>query len=139
MAKILNYTARIKPAGSRLLVVFGCAGERDRSKRPEMGRIAAGVADLVFITSEDPRRENPEEIIDEVAQGCFAQGAVEGENFVRIPDRREAIRSALKWAKEGDYLLILGKGHERTMAIGEVEYPWSDQEMVRQELFRLNR
>lgn len=133
LAKVLNYAARVKPAGSRLLVVFGCAGERDRSKRSEMGRIAVRTADLAVITSEDPRGEDPRKIIDEIAAGCFAEGAVEGRNFVRIPDRRKAIRFALEQARRGDYLLILGKGHELTMAIGEVEYPWSDHQVVREE------
>jgi len=139
LAKVLNYAARIKPTGVQLLVVFGCAGERDRRKRAEMGRIAVRAADLVIITSEDPRSEDPQAIIDEIVSGCFAEGAVEGRNFVRIPDRREAIRFALGQVREGDYLLILGKGHETTMAIGEVEYPWSDHQVVREEFTRIVR
>lgn len=133
LARVLNHAARVKPTGSRLLVVFGCAGERDRSKRPEMGRIAVRTVDLAVITSEDPRGEDPKKIIDEIASGCFTEGAVEGRNFVRIPDRREAIRFALEQARKGDYLLILGKGHEPTMAIGEVEYPWRDHQVVKEE------
>ena len=139
LAKVLNHAARVKPAGSQLLVVFGCAGERDRSKRPEMGRIAVRTADLAVITSEDPRSEDPKKIIDEIASGCFAEGAVEGRNFVRIPDRRKAICFALEQARRGDYLLILGKGHEPTMAIGEVEHPWSDHRVVKEEFARIVR
>jgi len=122
-----------------LLVVFGCAGERDRRKRAEMGRIAVRAADLVIITSEDPRSEDPRKIIDGIASGCFAEGAVEGRNFVRIPDRRKAIRFALEQAKRSDYLLILGKGHEPTMAIGEIEHPWSDHQVVREEFAKTIR
>ncbi len=133
LGKVLNYAARIKPADSHLLVVFGCAGERDSSKRPEMGRIAARTADFVVLTSEDPRGENPVRIIDEIARGCFAEGAVEGKDFIRVSDRREAIRAALMEARPRDYLLVLGKGHEPTMSIKGIEYPWNDRKVVEEE------
>lgn len=139
LAAVLNHAARVKPAGAKLIVVFGAAGERDRLKRSEMGRVAAKMADLIVLTSEDPRSEKPEEIIDEIAQGCFAEGAVEGKNFIRIPDRRLAIRAVLEKARRGDYVLILGKGHEETMAIGGKEYPWSDQVVVKEEFAQIFR
>ena len=133
LGKVLNHAARFKSAGGRLVVVFGAAGERDREKRPKMGEVAARTADLAVLTSEDPRGEDPREIIDEIARGCFSEGAVEGKNFVRIPDRRRAIRFALKKARKNDLVLVLGKGHETTMAIGEREHPWSDREVVLEE------
>ena len=133
LAKVLNHLALTKPAGSRLLVVFGAAGDRDRVKRPAMGAVATRTADLAVLTSEDPRSEDPGKIIDEIAAGCFSAGAVEGKNFVRIPDRRQAIRFALKESRPGDTVVILGKGHETTMAIKGVEHPWSDQQAVREE------
>ncbi len=135
--KVLNYAARVKPVGSKLIVVFGAAGERDSLKRPQMGEVAAKTADFVILTAEDPRSESPEKIIDDIAKGCFAQGAVEGKNFARVPDRRRAIRLALKKAKKGDVVLVLGKGHERTMAVAGVEHPWNDHQAVKEEFARL--
>ena len=139
LAKVLNHAALTKKAGSRLLVVFGTAGERDRVKRPAMGAIAARTADLAILTSEDPRSEDPGKIIDEIAAGCFAEGAVEGKNFVRVPDRRQAILFALKSARPGDSILILGKGHETTMAIKGIEHPWSDRKVAKEEFSRVKR
>jgi UDP-N-acetylmuramyl tripeptide synthase len=104
-----------------------------------MGAIAARTADLAILTSEDPRREDPGAIIDEIAAGCFAEGAVEGKNFVRVPDRRRAILFALKSARSGDSILILGKGHETTMAIKGIEHPWSDREVAKEEFSRMKR
>jgi UDP-N-acetylmuramoyl-L-alanyl-D-glutamate--2,6-diaminopimelate ligase len=135
--KVLNYAARVKPVGSKLIVVFGAAGERDSLKRPQMGEVAAKTADFVVLTAEDPRSESPEKIIDDIAKGCFAQGAVEGKNFARVPDRRRAIRLALQKAKKGDVVLVLGKGHERTMAVAGVEHPWNDHQAVKEEFARL--
>ena len=139
LAKVLNHAALTKKAGSRLLVVFGTAGERDRVKRPAMGAIAARTADLAILTSEDPRSEDPGKIIDEIATGCFAEGAVEGKNFVRVPDRRQAIGFALKSARPGDSILILGKGHETSMAIKGIEHPWSDRKVAKEEFSRMKR
>ena len=137
LAKVLNHAALTKPAASRLLVVFGAAGERDRVKRPEMGAIAARTADLAVLTSEDPRSEDPGTIIDEIASGCFSEGAVEGRNFVRVPDRRQAIHFALKSARPGDTILLLGKGHETTMAIKGTEHPWSDRKVAAEEFAKI--
>lgn len=139
LLEVLNYVARFKPTGSKLIVVFGAAGERDRIKRPKMGEVAAKTADFVVLTAEDPRSENPEKIIDEIAQGCFAQGAIEGKNFVRVPDRRKAISTGLKKAGKDDIVLVLGKGHERTMAISGVEHPWSDHQVVKEEFAKISR
>jgi len=136
--KVLNYAARFKPPGSKIIVVFGAAGERDRSKRPQMGAVAAKTADFVILTTEDPRTENPEKIIDEIAKGCFSQGAVEGKNFVRVPDRRKAIRFALQKASEGDMVLLLGKGHERTVSVDGVEHPWSDSRVAVEEFGKIS-
>lgn len=137
LRQVLNHAARVKPGGARLLAVFGAAGERDRQKRSQMGKIAARTADLAILTTEDPRSEDPHSIIDEIARGCFSEGAVEGKNFVRIADRREAIRFALGQARKNDLLLVLGKGHESTMAIKGVEHPWSDRQVIKEEFARI--
>lgn len=134
---------------SKLIVVFGCAGLRDRVKRSMMGEIAARLGDLVVLTAEDPRTEDVNEIIGQIAKGCLRNGAIEKESrclndlnhlnketyFFRIPDRRKAIRFAIqKLAKKGDIVVICGKGHERSMCFGTTEYPWSDHQEARQAL-----
>jgi UDP-N-acetylmuramoyl-L-alanyl-D-glutamate--2,6-diaminopimelate ligase len=129
-------TAR-KLAPGRLLVVFGCAGLRDRAKRPLMGELAGRYADSTIITAEDPRTEDLQAIMDQIAAGCAKSGAVEGLDYWLIPDRAEAITFALNSARRGDTVLVAGKGHERSMCFGETEVPWSDQETVREALRRL--
>jgi len=114
----------------RLWVVFGCAGLRDRAKRPTMGRIAAEIADGVVLTAEDPRTESVDAIIEEIARGAEQAGCQEDVGYWRIPDRAEAIAFALQRAAEGDTVVITGKGHEPTMCYGTVEYPWSDHAAV---------
>ena len=105
---------RARTAG-HVIVVFGAAGERDRAKRPEMGRIAAMHADVSVLTDEDPRLEDRDAIIDEIASGARRAGAVEGAGFFRVPDRREAIRFAVDRAGPGDVVVLAGKGHETTI------------------------
>ena len=105
----------------RLIAVFGCPGKRDKSKRPLMGQAAIKYADRVIVTADDPRNEDLGEI--------FKQINVDAE---RIDDRREAIKSALKEAKAGDIVLLAGKGHEKSLAVGDKEIPWSDQETAKE-------
>ncbi len=141
---------RIDPERSRtgqnakLIVVFGCAGERDREKRSMMGEIAGKLAELTILTAEDPRLENVNDIIDQIANGCKKAGASEGQrakgkgqsysreerNFIRVPDRKEAIEFAISNAKSGDLILITGKGHEKSMCFGMTEYPWNDKQVA---------
>ena len=107
------------------LAVFGCGGDRDRGKRPLMGKIAAENASVVILTSDNPRREDPGAIIKEIAQGIPA-----GTRVFREPDRRAAIGLALELASPGDTVLIAGKGHEAYQLIGEEKIPFSDMEEV---------
>ncbi len=123
--------------GGRVIVVFGCAGLRDRAKRPWMGEIAGRLADGVVITAEDPRTESLETIMEQIAEGCRTAGRQEGEGYWKIGDRGEAIAAALGMAQPGDVVIVTGKGHERSMCFGEIEYPWSDQDAVREALARL--
>jgi len=120
--KVLETLRHLKPADSRLFLVFGCGGNRDRSKRPEMGHIAAEAADVVILTSDNPRDEDPEMILDDIARG------ITGEHCMRISDRAEAIAQAVAMLREGDVLLVAGKGHERYQEIAGKKYPFSDQE-----------
>ena len=114
----------------KLISVFGCAGERDKQKRFKMGKVSADLADFSVLTAEDPRSENIFAILSEMAKGAKAAGGVEGKNFVRIPERGEAIAYAISVAKKGDIVGFFGKGHEESMAYKGFEYPWSDKEMI---------
>lgn len=140
-------------ADNRVIVVFGCAGLRDRLKRPMMGEIAAELADHSVLTAEDPRTEDVRNIIDQIAQGCLKNGAKEGKKsdtrliekikkekrasyFWRVPDRQEAINFAIrKLASDGDVVMLLGKGHEQSMCWGKTEYPWDEKQAARKALY----
>ena len=121
----------------KLMVVFGSAGERDVQKRPVMGRIAAQMADFFVITDEDPREEEREKILDEIAQGAEAAGKCRGRDFLCIADRTEAIARAFAQAKAGDTILLAGKGHEQSIIIGREKFPWDDRRVAREQLKRL--
>ena len=118
--------------GGRLCVVFGCAGERDTARRGGMGRAAGELADYVVLTNEDPRREDPDAIIDEIAAALRSSGREEERDFVRVPDRREALRHAFGWAKVGDTVLLAGKGTEQSIVIGTEHYPWDEARVARE-------
>jgi len=118
----------------RLIAVFGCAGLRDRQKRPLMGGIGARLADVAIFTAEDPRTENIQVILRQMKEGVIDTDFAK---IVSIPDRRDAIHFALQQARPGDVVGIFGKGHEKSMCYGTVEQPWSDQEVVKEELKRL--
>jgi UDP-N-acetylmuramoyl-L-alanyl-D-glutamate--2,6-diaminopimelate ligase len=127
-----NVLSTLRPVcKGKLRLVFGAGGDRDRSKRPRMARIAERLADFVYVTSDNPRTENAMEIIDEIAAGF------EEANSVRIaiePDRKKAIELALKSAGKNDIVLIAGKGHETYQIIGEQRFQFSDKETVLQYL-----
>ena len=121
----------------RLIVVFGSAGERDRVKRPEMGKVAAHLADFAVITDEDPREEDAMTILREIAAGAEAAGAREGERFIRVVDRRKGIQVALEMARAGDVVLLAGKGHEQSIFVGKEKLPWDDPTVARETLATL--
>ena len=118
----------------KLMVVFGSAGERDVQKRPLMGRIAAQMADFFVITDEDPREEDRERILREIAVGAEAIGKRQGHDFLCIADRGEAIRTAFTYAQKGDTVLLAGKGHEQSIIIGREKLPWDDRQVAREQL-----
>ncbi len=115
----------------RLIAIFGSAGLRDVAKRYLMGKIGAQLADVVILTAEDPRTESLEAILEEMARGAREGGGVEGQSFWRVSDRQQAILKGVMMAQPGDTVAVFGKGHERSMCFGEVEYPWSDREALR--------
>lgn len=110
----------------RLLCLFGCGGDRDRSKRPIMGELAAELADFVVLTSDNPRTEDPETILDEISRG-FPRGFTA---WVRQPDRRRAIRDLLAMGRAGDVLLLAGKGHETYQEVGEQRIHLDEREEI---------
>ena len=115
----------------RLIAVFGSAGERDRAKRPMMGRIAATHVDFFVLTDEDPRGEDRETILAEIAAGAAAAGARQGTHFLCCPDRRAAIRLAFERAEAGDTVLLAGKGHEQSIIVNGRSQPWDDRAVAR--------
>jgi len=124
--------ATMRPLTSgRLIVVFGAGGDRDRGKRPEMARAAAQGADLVVITSDNPRTEDAESIIDDIVPG------MNGSSFERLTDRREAIGYALTQARSEDLVLLAGKGHERYQVIGTERQPFDERLIVEEYLGRI--
>ncbi|WP_131780966.1 UDP-N-acetylmuramoyl-L-alanyl-D-glutamate--2,6-diaminopimelate ligase [Legionella gresilensis] len=126
LENVLKTLAHVKEG--RLIVVFGCGGDRDKSKRPIMGAIAARYADIAIITSDNPRTEDPEQIITEIKQGITANDAA----IHQVTDRKSAIGKAISLAGPKDIILIAGKGHEDYQQIGHIKYPFSDQLIVKQ-------
>jgi UDP-N-acetylmuramoyl-L-alanyl-D-glutamate--2,6-diaminopimelate ligase len=124
--KVLKSAREI--TSGRVILVFGCGGDRDRSKRPVMGEVAARRSDYAIVTSDNPRSEEPLAIIHEVEEGLKRAG---GSYTVKV-DRREAIRAALHTATVGDTVVIAGKGHETYQTIGTTSYPFDDRVVTRE-------
>ena len=129
LARALDTVRR--QARGKVIVVFGCGGERDRGKRPMMGAIAGERSDHVIITNDNPRHEDPMAIIDEIHDGVG-----EGVPIEVIPDRPEAIRRAISQAGENDLVLVAGKGHETVQVVGEQRIPHDDRTLAREALAR---
>ncbi len=123
MEKVLKV---LKPLSKRLIVVFGAGGNRDRGKRPFMGKVADRFADIIVLTSDNPRFEDPEDIIQDILLGINRE-----ENVYSITDREEAIKFALSLAEKGDVIAILGKGHETYQEIGGIKRHFDDAEVVK--------
>ncbi len=122
----------------RIITVFGCGGDRDRGKRPKMGAAAVQYSDVVILTSDNPRTEDPLAILQEVEVGVVE--AMKGRSHVqyqKVPDRREAIAAAIREARAGDMVLIAGKGHEDYQIIGTTKVHFDDREVAREEIERL--
>jgi UDP-N-acetylmuramoyl-L-alanyl-D-glutamate--2,6-diaminopimelate ligase len=122
------------PAPPAVIVVFGCGGERDRGKRPVMGAVASRLADVVVLTSDNPRSEDPEGIVEEIRAGMDGPA-----KLVVEPNRRTAIAGALRAARPGDVVVVAGKGHETTQEFADVTLRFDDREVVRAELAWIER
>jgi UDP-N-acetylmuramoyl-L-alanyl-D-glutamate--2,6-diaminopimelate ligase len=140
--KNLLETARPLASG-RIITVFGCGGDRDRTKRPLMGAVAARLSDVVVVTSDNPRSEHPADILEQIKRGIVppddrgrARGGQRDVRCLTIVDRKEAIERAVKEANPGDLILIAGKGHEKYQVIGERVLPFDDVDVARTALER---
>jgi UDP-N-acetylmuramoyl-L-alanyl-D-glutamate--2,6-diaminopimelate ligase len=127
LENVLRTVRDMMPDGAALACVVGCGGDRDRAKRPVMGRIAEERADRVVLTNDNPRTEDPDAILAEIRAGMTAPEAA-----VVIPDRAEAIRRAVADAAPGDVIVIAGKGHETYQIVGTEKRDFDDREHVRQ-------
>jgi UDP-N-acetylmuramoyl-L-alanyl-D-glutamate--2,6-diaminopimelate ligase len=136
LEQVLVAARDLRPGGE-VTVVFGCGGDRDASKRPAMGEVAAGHADRVILTADNSRGEDTGAIIEAVQQGYLRAPARPGHDLAIEPDRRSAIARALRAARPGDVVVVAGKGHEGTQTIGDVTVPFDDRVVVREELARL--
>ncbi len=123
LEKVLSTLNQVKKRGQRLIALAGCGGDRDREKRPQMGRIMARLADIPIFTSDNPRSEDPEEILAEMYAGVDEKGK---EKVLMISNRKQAIRTAVQLSNEGDMILVAGKGHEKYQEIKGVKHLFDD-------------
>ena len=133
LENVIQTIGEIRTPGQQLIVVCGCGGDRDRTKRPEMAQIAVKYASTAIFTSDNPRHESPEAILDDMVAGLDP-----GVRYLRIADRAEAIRTAVMLSRPGDILLIAGKGHETYQIVGDVKHHFDDREEVRKSFELLN-
>jgi UDP-N-acetylmuramoyl-L-alanyl-D-glutamate--2,6-diaminopimelate ligase len=124
--KVLKTIRSIAPF-QKIITVFGCGGDRDKAKRPLMGSISEATSDWIILTNDNPRTENPEQILDEIQSGMSGIKPCE-----RIPDRKKAIKRAIELAHEGDFVIIAGKGHETEQIVGENKILFDDREVTLQ-------
>jgi UDP-N-acetylmuramoyl-L-alanyl-D-glutamate--2,6-diaminopimelate ligase len=129
LANVLDTINKIRSRGEKLITVVGCGGNRDAAKRPEMAKIATRLSDKVILTSDNPRDEDPEAILDEMQAGVEAQHY---KKVLRISDRKEAIKVAAALAGPGDVILIAGKGHETYQEIKGVKHPFDDKATIQE-------
>lgn len=135
---VLKTARGLVAPGGKLVALFGCGGDRDRGKRPEMGRLAAELADVVVVTSDNPRSEAPAAILEEIRAGVDAAPSPRAARVVYEVDRRAAIAEALRLAAPGDVVVLAGKGHETYQIVGDAKLPFDDRVVAREELARLS-
>lgn len=127
--KVLKTISKMQLPKHKIITVFGCGGDRDKGKRPEMARIAVLHSQIVILTSDNPRSENPEDILNDMEKGIDASSTKA--KWIRIADRSEAIKTALLMAESGDIVLVAGKGHEKYQEVNGVKHPFDDKEKIR--------
>ncbi len=127
LQKLLSSVRNLQPR--RIITVFGCGGDRDRTKRPKMAYAATSLSDITIITSDNPRTEDPKAILNEVETGVNA-----GSRYLKIVDRAEAVKKAIMLAEERDIVVVAGKGHENYQIIGHVKHPMDDRALIKEAL-----
>jgi UDP-N-acetylmuramoyl-L-alanyl-D-glutamate--2,6-diaminopimelate ligase len=136
LENVLQTIAQVRKSDQRILTVVGCGGDRDKTKRPEMAKIAALKSDQVILTSDNPRSENPEMILDEMEKGLDEQALTK---TLRITDRTQAIKTAIKLAQPSDVVLIAGKGHEKYQEINGIKHPFDDVQIAKEIFVQLKK
>ena len=134
LENIIDTIDELRQSGQRLIAVCGCGGDRDKTKRPVMGGILSKRADVAIFTSDNPRTEEPEQILREMEEGVEA-----GYRYLKITDRHEAIKTAVMLSAPGDIILLAGKGHEDYQIIGTEKLHFNDKEVVREWFEKLGR
>lgn len=134
LENIINTIDELRQSGQRLIVVCGCGGDRDKTKRPVMGGMAAKRADIAIFTSDNPRTEDPEQILREMEAGVES-----GDKYLKIVDRHEAIKTAVMLAEPRDIILLAGKGHEDYQIVGTEKLPFNDKDVVKEFFNQFNR
>jgi UDP-N-acetylmuramoyl-L-alanyl-D-glutamate--2,6-diaminopimelate ligase len=133
---VLTTINQLKKGFEQVITVVGCGGDRDKTKRPLMAQIACKYSNWVILTSDNPRSENPEDILRDMQAGLEA---ADGRKNITVTDRKEAIKTAVSLAKAGDILLIAGKGHEKYQEIKGVKYPFDDKQVLANTFTLLNK
>jgi UDP-N-acetylmuramoyl-L-alanyl-D-glutamate--2,6-diaminopimelate ligase len=136
LENVLKTINDIRTKNEQLITVVGCGGDRDKTKRPVMAGIASDLSDKIIITSDNPRSENPETIIEEMERGVAPQNY---KKTVSIIDRKQAIKAACQLAQANDIILIAGKGHETYQEINGVRHDFDDMKIVKEMLDQLNK
>jgi UDP-N-acetylmuramyl-tripeptide synthetase len=136
LRNVLSEVRRLAP--KRVLTLFGCGGDRDKGKRPLMAQAASDYSDVLVLTSDNPRGEDPEMILEDMKKGISDDFESHG-SIIETPDRREAIGKLIDLAQPGDVLLVLGKGHEDYQILGERKVPFDDRLVIQDCLKRKNR
>ena len=136
LKNVLETINDIRTKNETLITIVGCGGDRDKMKRPVMGNISARLSDKVIFTSDNPRTENPESIIQDIEKGVEPQ---DYKKTISITDRRQAIKTACQLAQRNDIILIAGKGHETYQEINGVRNDFNDFEIVKEELKKMNK
>ena len=131
LENVLTTIAKLRKGGEDVITVVGCGGDRDKTKRPIMAQVACDLSTKVFFTSDNPRSEDPNEIIKDMEQGLSSSAK---RKYINIVDRKEAIKAAVSFSKPGDIILIAGKGHEKYQDIKGVKQHFDDKEVL-QNLF----
>ena len=134
LENIINTIDELRTDGQRLIVVCGCGGDRDKTKRPVMGGMASKMGDVAIFTSDNPRTEDPEQILREMEEGVEA-----GNKYLKITDRHEAIKTAVMLAEPRDIILLAGKGHEDYQIVGTEKLPFNDKAIVKEWFEKFNR